>query len=263
MDVETLLAEYDRDIRAKPFAEDPDFRFEWDGPVFRFAGRNPAPAWNCVIFSDLTEATADDAIARQVAHFRALGHSFEWKLHSHDRPADLGAKLETAGLQPGDAEGLAVLEVAAPLGERPIPPGVEIRRLDDPATFDPLVALSIAVFGNQDDAPGLVAELKKEAARQPDTLSVYAAIADGTMVSAGWIRFHGGSRFASLWGGGTLPGWRGQGIYSALVARRAGEARERGFKWLTVDCSPESRPILERRGFRVVSEITPWIWRAE
>ena len=263
MDIEALLAEYDRDIRAIPFADDPDFRFEWDGRVFRFTGAHPAPAWNCVIFSDLDQDTADAAIARQIAHFRGAGHGFEWKLHSHDRPADLGARLESAGLQPNEGEGLAVLEIAAPIEERPIPPGVEIRRLDDPAAFDPLVDLSIAVFGNAEDAAALIAELKKEAARWPETLSVYAAIADGATVSAGWIRFHGHSRFASLWGGGTLPGWRGQGIYSALVARRAAEARARGFKWLTVDCSPESRPILERRGFRVVSEITPWIWRAE
>ena len=46
-----------------------------------------------------------------------------------------------------------------------------------------------------------------------------------------------------LWGGGTLPAWRGRGIYRALVAYRAGLAASRGYRYLTVDASADSEPI--------------------
>ena len=84
---------------------------------------------------------------------------------------------------------------------------------------------------------------------------------DGTVVCAAWVNFHDGTDFASLWGGSTLEAYRGRGIYKALVSRRADEAAERGFRFLQVDASPDSRPILERLGLRTLTSTTPWIWR--
>ena len=72
-----------------------------------------------------------------------------------------------------------------------------------------------------------------------------------------------GTEFAGLWGGGTVPGWRRRGIYRALVGCRARLAAERGYRYLTVDASPESRPILERTGFSCVAITTPHIWSPE
>ena len=51
----------------------------------------------------------------------------------------------------------------------------------------------------------------------------------------------------------------GQGIYRALVARRAQLAVERGHRILQVDASDDSRPILERLGLCVVGGTTPYI----
>ncbi|WP_143196058.1 hypothetical protein [Archangium sp. Cb G35] len=51
-----------------------------------------------------------------------------------------------------------------------------------------------------------------------------------------------------------------RGIYQVLVALRAEQARTLGYQDLTVDAGPESRPILERLGFRVATLTTPFIW---
>ncbi len=51
-----------------------------------------------------------------------------------------------------------------------------------------------------------------------------------------------------------------RGIYRALVAERAQRARQRGFRYLQVDASDESRPILERLGFIAVTTTTPFTW---
>ena len=49
-----------------------------------------------------------------------------------------------------------------------------------------------------------------------------------TPISAGRVEFHHGTDFASLWGGGTLPAWRGRGVFRSLVAHRAALAAARG-----------------------------------
>jgi hypothetical protein len=38
-------------------------------------------------------------------------------------------------------------------------------------------------------------------------------------------------------------------------------AREPGIRYLQVDASPDSRPILERLGFLALTTTTPYIWR--
>ena len=73
------------------------------------------------------------------------------------------------------------------------------------------------------------------------------------------MEFHQGTDFASLWGGGTLPAWRGHGLFRALVTYRAALARDRGFRYLQVDASLDSRPILERMGFRMLATTTPYV----
>ena len=94
----------------------------------------------------------------------------------------------------------------------------------------------------------------------PDALAIVVAEADGEVVCAAWVRFEPGTEFATLWGGATLPEWRRRGIYRASVAYRANLASEQGFRYLEVDASDDSRPILERLGFVAVTTTTPFVW---
>jgi GNAT superfamily N-acetyltransferase len=80
------------------------------------------------------------------------------------------------------------------------------------------------------------------------------------VVSAGRLDFVEGTDFAGLWGGATLPEWRGHGIYRALTAARARAALAEGVRFLQSDCSPMSRPILERSGLVAVTTSTPYVW---
>ena len=90
-------------------------------------------------------------------------------------------------------------------------------------------------------------------AHYPRVLSVYVAYVEGVPASTGWIIFPEGSVFGGLWGGSTLSQYRGRGLYTALLAIRAQEARGRGVRYLTVDASPMSRPILEKFGFQAIA----------
>lgn len=81
---------------------------------------------------------------------------------------------------------------------------------------------------------------------------VVAVTEDGTVVCAGWARFHQGTGFVSLWGGSARPQWRGRGADRATVAHRARPAVAAGYRFLQVDASPDSTPILARLGLRPV-----------
>jgi hypothetical protein len=72
------------------------------------------------------------------------------------------------------------------------------------------------------------------------------------------VEFHLGTDFASLWGGGTVAAWRGRGVYRCVVAHRAAAAAARGFRYLQVDASADSQPILRRLGFVELATTTPF-----
>jgi GNAT superfamily N-acetyltransferase len=186
----------------------------------------------------------------------------EWKTFAHDTPADLGLRLERAGWESGDAEVLVVFDLETdPLPASP--PGVVMRRLDDPAEIAEVERVQDAVWG-ADHLPWLADWLRDEMAARPDAISVFVARpAEGVGESAaavGWITCAPGTSFAGLWGGSTLPEHRGRGLYRALVAARLAEARARpGVRFATVDALPTSRPILERLGFRRLTETRPYV----
>jgi hypothetical protein len=46
-----------------------------------------------------------------------------------------------------------------------------------------------------------------------------------------------------------------------LVAHHAATARERGLRLLTVDANANSRPVLEKVGFRPLTGTRPYVWR--
>ena len=183
---------------------------------------------------------------------------FEWKLHAHDRPADLSQRLLAAGFVPEELETVVIAPVARVAGEVRLPEGVSLREVTSRADLERIAAMEQAIW--QDDRGWLVDNLEAEQAADPDALTIVVAEADGEVVCAGWVRFARGTEFATLWGGGTLPAWRGRGIYRSVIAYRANLAAARGLGYLQVDASDESRPILERLGFVAVTTTTPYIW---
>jgi len=155
-------------------------------------------------------------------------------------------------------ETVVIAPVAGVPAAPQLPEGVRLREVSNRVDLERISVMEHAIW--QDDRGWLVDSLEAERAVDPDALTIVVAEADDTTVSAGWIRFARGTEFATLWGGGTLPAWRGRGIYRAVVAYRANLAAQRGFRYLQVDASDDSRPILERLGFVAVTTTTPFIW---
>lgn len=90
---------------------------------------------------------------------------------------------------------------------------------------------------------------------------LWVAEANGEIISAGRIDPVAGTEFAGIWGGATLPKWRGRGIYRALTAARARTAIALGKRYIHSDSTEFSRPILERSGLVKVGTTTPYVRR--
>lgn len=255
-----LLAAYDKQLRAHvPDPLPADLTLERDGPLLRWFVAGGGRGF--VVYRDLgglDGGELDELIAGQVRVFRERGEAFEWKVHGHDRPADLPDRLLAAGFVPEEQETVVIGEVSDVAAPPRLPDGVTLREVVDRRDFERIEAMEHAVWGG--DNGWLSTMLESERAADPDSLAVVVAEAGDTVVCAAWARFPTGTDFVTLWGGATLPEWRRRGIYRATVAYRASLAAERGARYLEVDASDDSRPILERLGFTAVTTTTPYIW---
>jgi GNAT superfamily N-acetyltransferase len=254
----SLLEAYDAQLRAHVHDRLPDsVGFEQDGPVLRTTGWGNQ-GW--VEYHDLGGLEGDELdalIARQVDFFERRGERFEWKLHGHDLPADLPDRLRAAGLRPEETETVVIARVDGIAAEPVLPDGVVLREVTSREDFPRIAQMEEAVWGSDHR---WLDDLAKEREADPKGLRIFVAEVGELVVSAGWVRFPSGTEFGTLWGGATLPAWRGRGIYRALVARRAQLAAEQDRRYLEVDASDDSRPILERLGFVAVTTTTPWVW---
>jgi GNAT superfamily N-acetyltransferase len=237
-------------------------RLEQDGPVLRAVGLYGSGYVSYRTLDGLSGADLDALIARQRDVFVERGEDVEWKLHGHDEPADLPQRLIAAGFVPEEQE-TVVIGLAGPLAEAAAEvDGVRLREVTTRADLDRIAVMEKAVWGHDKE---VAAHLEKELAADPEGTTVVVAeraddpAGEGPVLSAGWVRYVRGTAFATLWGGSTLVEHRGRGIYKSLVRYRARLAVERGYSYLQVDASDDSRPILERNGFVPVTTTTPYV----
>lgn len=125
--------------------------------------------------------------------------------------------------------------------------------MEDERGVDALVVIREEVFGGHHSA------LRAELLDDVEAERVSVTMAGDEPISSGRIEFNEGTEFASLYGGSTLAAWRRRGVFRALVAYRAAPASARGYRYLQTDASDDSRPILERLGFRKLATTTPFI----
>jgi GNAT superfamily N-acetyltransferase len=256
-DVAALLAAYDDQVRPSEARNLPAGAYaETDGPIVRvvglYQGFVSAPAELSLDGDEL-----DALITRQREFFADRGEAVEWKTRAHDRPDDLPERLRRAGFVPEPTE-TVLIGLAGPQAEQhaPSPPGVSIRLTDAPEDMRRVAAMESEIY--QEDWGWMADELIGRV--QTGQFAVFVAEADGQVVSSAWLVFKPGAQFAGLWGGATRPAWRGRGVYRALVARRAQVAAAQGVRFLQVDASDDSRPILERLGFVAITTTTPYVW---
>jgi GNAT superfamily N-acetyltransferase len=250
MDLGRVLAEYDAEVRARPRAQ-PGFKVERTNGVVRLTGH-----FNFVSWWDLTPGGAREAVAKQAAYFRSRGEGLIWRVYEHDQPAGLGDCLAEEGLEPEAPGTLMIFDLANQL-TAPIGPEVEIRRVTAMEDLQGFMEASGAAFGEEESW-----RLDAYSSRLSDPdLGLYVALVSGKAVASARLEM-GSPNFGLLFGGGVSPAYRRRGLYRALVAERAKEARRRGCRYLGSDARETSRPILQNLGFICAASETTWVLRS-
>jgi GNAT superfamily N-acetyltransferase len=246
MDIDQALALYDSAVRARPVAG-PGMALEQAGSVLRLTG-----PFNFVCWWDLTSETVRAAVAQQAAHFRARGEGLMWRVYEHDQPAELSYCLAEAGFTPDPPGTLMIFDLADALTAPP--PQADVRRVRTLAELDGFIAASAQAFG-EDETWRRDAYAKR---LDDPNLLLFVAYVDGAPAAAGRMETASDCPFGFLYGGGVAPEYRGRGLYRALVAARADEARGQGLRYLSIEARETSRPILERMGFTPIVRETTW-----
>lgn len=251
MDLARTLALYDAEVRAHPQVQ-PGFAVEQTGGVALITG-----PFNFVSFWDAAPDTARRAVAELAARFQSREETLLWRVYDHDQPAELSTWLTQAGFTAGETNTLMLLS----LGDQPksfFETGdVEVRRAATLDELDDFVRVAGLAFGAEESWRR---EAYAKRLSDPD-LGLYIVHVDGQAAASARIEMSEAWSFGLLQGGGTAPGHRGRGLYRALTAARAQEARDRGLSYLVVDARETSRPILESLGFVPASGAV--LWRLE
>lgn len=254
---EDLLAAYDQQLRGE--AETPSaIAARRLGPLrlVTFAGGR-----GFVTYRDLGGRDAgqlEELVGQAVEHYRqdpAITR-VEWKTRGHDEAPGLHESLLAHGFVAEETESIMVGPVAGLIADVALPEGVTLRTVRAEADVRAMCAMADEVFGDPPSnrmADALLARLARH-----DGMELWVAEHDGRVISAGRLEPVPGTDFAGVWGGATVPQWRGRGIYRALTAARARSARALGKIYMNSDSTEFSRPILERSGLVKVSTTTPY-----
>jgi GNAT superfamily N-acetyltransferase len=220
-----------------------------------------------------------DAIAETIAWFRDRDAPyFFWWQDSDAVPADLGARLQAAGLigmeeqQKELAHGIIQKATGAPVMTmdlaaadeaipRRVPAGYEMRLVEN---ADALMAFK-RVFVETYEIPEWAGQAWVDA-----TLAF--GIADAPWrIYVGWLEgdpvatcilFNGGG-FASVYAIATVAKARGAGIGAAITLAPLLIAREEGHRYATLFSTEMGMPVYERIGFRDTgARLDRYLWRA-
>lgn len=254
MDKDQLLCLFDQEVRIN-FAS-PLTHKEVLEHIVRYT--RPSPGTNFVAYCHCSEKQLDAVIQEQVNCLRGLNQPFGWKVYEHDRPASLREHLLAHGFVLENVDALMVLDLQAVPDSLLASPTADVRRVNGQEQQRDLCTVMTTIWGGSFENRLTLLNLDLQV---PGYASHYVGYADGLPACAGRINYYPGGHFAELKSGSTLPEHRGRGLYTAVLAARAQEAVQRGYRYLTIEASTMSAPIVARHGFQFIEDVFEYKWQ--
>ncbi|MFD1206316.1 MULTISPECIES: GNAT family N-acetyltransferase [Sporosarcina] len=247
MDKEKILSLFHKELRQE--LQSQGYRREETEHVVRHVSLHGERGF--IIASHVNEENARKIIQEELDHFKRLGIGFEWKVYSYDKPDYLKELLEEEGFMSEPREALMVMDIHDMPSLLGVDEEIHIKEIIDEKGVRDIISLIDFIW--QESHEELGNRLWRDKQDDPDSLFLYGVYDGEKLVSACWMYLEENSSFASLWGGSTLPEYRGKGYYTSLLSIRAKKAAEQGYRFLTVDASPMSQPILQKHGFECLA----------
>jgi GNAT superfamily N-acetyltransferase len=258
MNLQNILSRLDLERQTVP---DADVVLERAGNVVRELAK--LGNHNAIAYSNFSARETEAIIESEIAYFTKLQRGFEWKVYSHDEPADLLERLRQRGFEIGAEEALMILdlrEMPAVL-LAPLPEGISVRPVEDEREIEYFLQLETEIWGTASTTREFLRFNHSDSLRRDVAFIAYV---NEKPVGMARVTASSQSQFAGLWGGSVLDRFRGRGVYRALLSARIRRAKELdSARYLRVDSLPTSRPILEKYGFSRIGSTWPAVWPPE
>ena len=231
----------------------------------------PSPEVNVVAQARFgSDAAADRAIEEAIALFG--GTPFLWWLGSADTPADLGERLNRAGVgYLDDFPGMAMdLEDLADPADAPGPPDLDITAVLDPAAMAAFHSVLVQGFPEDFVDAGVDAAIGESSVRiaietdyrEPNGLPTrWLGTVGGRPVTT--TRLHTAAGVAGIYAVVTAADDRRRGYGEAITRHVLQVARDHGFRIATLQASAVGRGVYERIGFRTLRMYRLHEWQPE
>ncbi len=213
-------------------------------------------------FASAEKAYVDAKIAETLAYFRARDLPCMWVIGPSVQPADLATRLLEHGLTFLNEAPALVLDLSTTDRDAPALEGLAIQEARNAKELLPLLELEAQCF----DASEEIARYYYDTyvatgfgSGQP--WHHYIGILHGRPVAMAALLLHAG--VAGIYGVGTLPEARRQGIGATLVRHALHQARAAGYRVALLTPTDMSLRIYQRPGFQHHCTFQFYVWRPE
>src|SRR5262249_30000744 len=183
------------------------------------------PIGNLVGVATLTEENADAVIAQVQEFFAKRHHMVGWWVNPSSTPGDLVIRLKAAGFSKVIGQAGQVL---TDMGhEITVTPVVTVRKATQ-ADRDDLIHLYTTAYPLPEELAAVITDVLPLAAGGRHYLAFLDGV-EGPVSVASMFPFPK-STVAVMQGAATLNAYRGQGVYTALMAKRLADARAMGLE---------------------------------
>lgn len=215
------------------------------------------PLDNLVGVSALTEANADAVIAQVRDFFAAREHTVGWCVNPSSTPGDLVSRLEAAGFAKVlEQAGQVLTHLGLAIKGNP---AVTVRQAT-PEDRAALIRVYATAYPLPEELAAVWTDVLPLAAGGRHYLAFLAGV-EGPVAVASMFPFPK-STVAVMQGAATLNAYRGQGVYTALMAQRLADARAMGMEAAILQADrTTSAPICANLGFEEVCSIDLYAWR--
>lgn len=219
-----------------------------DGWLFG-AGRSTHPAISNAAFRSDDELDPEEFLERAQAFFARLGRGFSvWLRAADPADGDLLAAAELAGLkQVHEAPEMVLAERPE---ERPLPPGVELRRLSTAGEAQDYWRVATQAYASLGFPAGVFDFYEDPGCLLAENAAAFIAYLDSKPVSiAMTLVSHG---VAGIYWVGSLEEARGKGLGRALTAAATNAGFELGADIASLQASAMGRPVYAAMGYETI-----------
>lgn len=231
------------------FELDPEAEVE-AGPGWLFgAGSATHPVISNVAFRSDDGFDGASLIAGAREFFSTRGRGFSvWGRGGIPADDDLFAAAEAAGLQA--VYEMPEMVLRAPVEERPLPAGAELRRLSRAEEATDYWRIAAASYASLGFPPEAFAGYRDHTPLLRENVAAFLAHLDGEPVAIAMTIVSGG--VAGIYWVGTLEAARGRGLGRAVTAAATNAGFALGAELASLQASPMGRPIYEEMGYETI-----------